>query len=706
MSRRISDLEESLIIDDQDEILFFQNSTKRSKKIKRGNFFNSRGISVRGRFVDSVTGNDVYYVADLAATNAALAQASANGAQASANGKNRIYYSPSEPAIAAVTGSISGTTLNVTAVNTPVITGGSTYIYIGAILSGGSIISGTKVTGYGTGSGGVGTYSISTSQTVGSGSINANPFTIGDIWYNTTDGLYKQHVCTAVSNNSKTFTASFAPMMKLDANNNISGLVKADGTDKNFVLIAENFQIWNGVSAEVPFEVVTDPANPPNQVVRIRDAQIQNVDVGKLTSGFISSKVIELSDSSAYIQSDAFIETWVTGKLYKTTRSVPSDQTKVKVEQNDGTYLVYNCAVEHTSTTFASDLSGGKWTLASPQPSIRGFRIIGNGESEFQDVKIRGIVYATTGYFGSTSSVVSIDTGGLVVGSSGVIKSNGTIWTNSGGIGTFTGSSGFYLGYTPGPNVYQFYIGSSSKYLRWDGTNLRINGNLVNGTTIGGASGSEGLLRGVDDAVLTINGGSANGIQNGAQIDLVGVDYTGVADAQGLLILQAGWKTGFSGGDGSLLFKTSKGSSVDSKDVGIDRLTINADGTVTVVGGISSIGGAPNGGAGKLIVDTSVTAPTYTSTSSKRFKKKIKNLKNGLEIVSKLRPVVFDWKTKDLKNDIGLIAEEVNEIVPNLVGLDNKGEVVGIDYSKLTPILIQAVKELSLEIQKLKKKIN
>ena len=66
---------------------------------------------------------------------------------------------------------------------------------------------------------------------------------------------------------------------------------------------------------------------------------------------------------------------------------------------------------------------------------------------------------------------------------------------------------------------------------------------------------------------------------------------------------------------------------------------------------------------------------------------------------------MFDWKTKDLKNDIGLIAEEVNEVVPNLVGFNNQGEIVGIDYGKLTPILIQAVKELSLEVQKLKNKI-
>jgi len=617
-SNRIADLESADRLDDKDEFLFFQNSTKKTKKVTKRNMLDTGG-GLRGKFVDSATGNNIYYIADLALTNAALAQATANGAQTSADGKAKVYYQTTEP------------------------TGGT--------------------------------------------------YNAGDLWYDTDDN-YKLYVRSGSS-----WVASFAPMITLGTNNNISGLIKADGTIKDFVLIADKFQIWNGVSAEVPFEIVGGN-------VYIKNAQIQTVDAGKLTAGFISSQVIELSDSGAYIQSSVFIETWVTGKLYKTTRTVPSDQTKVKVLQNDGTYLVYNCAVQHTSgATFAADLAASKWTLASPQPSVQGFRIIGSGEAEFQDVIIRGTVYATTGYFGNTSSVVSVDAGGLVVGSSGVIKSSGTTWTNSGGTGTFGGSSGFYLGYTPGPNVYQFYIGSSSRYLRWDGTNLRINGNLVNGTTIGGASGSEGLLRGVDNAVLTINGGSANGIQYGSQIDLVGTDYTAISDAQGLLILQAGWKTGFSGGDGSLVLRTSKGSTVDSKDVGVDRLTIEADGTVTVVGGTSSIGGAPNGGAGKLVVDTSVTAPTYTSTSSKRFKKKIKNLKNGLEIVSKLRPVVFDWKTKDLKNDIGLIAEEVNEIIPNLVGLDNKGEVVGIDYSKLTPILIQAVKELCVEVDRLKNKI-
>jgi hypothetical protein len=115
-------------------------------------------------------------------------------------------------------------------------------------------------------------------------------------------------------------------------------------------------------------------------------------------------------------------------------------------------------------------------------------------------------------------------------------------------------------------------------------------------------------------------------------------------------------------------------------------MIIELDGTVRIIeqssGTVPGAGSAaPNAGAGKLVVEASVESPTYLSTSSKRFKKKIKTFKNGLETISKLRPVVFDWKTKDLKNDVGLIAEEVNEVIPNLVGLNSEGDISSIDYS-------------------------
>jgi hypothetical protein len=73
---------------------------------------------------------------------------------------------------------------------------------------------------------------------------------------------------------------SFQPLLKLDGNNNVSGLVKADGTDKAFVLVADKFQVWNGVSAEVPFEIVSG-------ATYIKNAFIQQVAAGKITAGTI-----------------------------------------------------------------------------------------------------------------------------------------------------------------------------------------------------------------------------------------------------------------------------------------------------------------------------------------------------------------------------------------------------------------------------------
>ena len=155
-----------------------------------------------------------------------------------------------------------------------------------------------------------------------------------------------------------------------------------------------------------------------------------------------------------------------------------------------------------------------------------------------------------------------------------------------------------------------------------------------------------------------------------------------------------------------MVFRTSLGSTSGASHIGIRRMMVALDGTVTIGGtGDPVVSGSPNAGNGKLIVETSVSSPTYTSTSSKRFKKKIKNLKNGLSIVGSLRPVMFDWKTRDLKNDIGLIAEEVECIIPTIIGYDQENKVSGIDYSKLTVVLIQAVKELSLEVERLKNKI-
>lgn len=665
-SNTVGDLEEAKLLQAEDQFVFLQNTTKKTKRISRKNFFNTPGLIVKGKFI-SPEGNDVGFTAATALANAATAQATAEGAQTSANGKAKVYYQNDQP------------------------TGGT--------------------------------------------------YNAGDLWYDTNDN-YKLYVRTGGA-----WVESFAPMLKLDANNNVSGLQKVGGVDKAFVLVADYFQIWNGASADVPFEVVPDLANPPNQVVRIKNAQIQTVDAGKLTAGFISSQVIEVANSTAYIQSNNFILTWVEGMVCKAYNNalpykgkvIPSDNVRCKVLQNDGSFRVFNCLVDHTSSAGNAPPASGSntwWqeistptrsvTIAQGDPAVNiddmGFRIVGNGQAEFSGVLTRGAVIAKEGFFGTTKNAARIDTNGLTIGNFGRIKSAGIGYDGSNFTTTNqTSSGGFFLGNTQAENqdeLYQFFIGKpSGNYMRWNGANLSVNGQLVAATSDGLDSEAGlvinsgfGIRYGDKASVLTITGGDGNGITNGAQIDLVGTQYNdggaGNGATEGQLILSAGYDSTHDpidpSRDGCIIFRTSRESNAN---IGVQRLRIDLDGTVRVVDAGNANAGAPDDGAGNLVVDNSVTAGTYTSTSSKRFKKKIRNFKNGLETISKLRPVIFDWKNKEIKNDIGLIAEEVNEVIPNLVGLNNKGEVVGIDYGKLTPILIQAVKELSLEVERLKNKI-
>lgn len=86
---------------------------------------------------------------------------------------------------------------------------------------------------------------------------------------------------------------------------------------------------------------------------------------------------------------------------------------------------------------------------------------------------------------------------------------------------------------------------------------------------------------------------------------------------------------------------------------------------------------------------------TYSSTSSIQFKTNVTPLENALEIISKLEGVRFDWKDTG-KSDIGLIAEDVNKVLPEFVFKNEEtGEPQGVDYGKITSVLIEAVKELT-----------
>jgi hypothetical protein len=89
----------------------------------------------------------------------------------------------------------------------------------------------------------------------------------------------------------------------------------------------------------------------------------------------------------------------------------------------------------------------------------------------------------------------------------------------------------------------------------------------------------------------------------------------------------------------------------------------------------------------------------WTTYSSRRWKTNIQPLHNALGKVEQLRGVSYDLKDSG-KHEIGVIAEEVGAVVPEVVTYEENGkDARGVDYSRLTALLIEAAKEQQREFR-------
>ena len=89
-----------------------------------------------------------------------------------------------------------------------------------------------------------------------------------------------------------------------------------------------------------------------------------------------------------------------------------------------------------------------------------------------------------------------------------------------------------------------------------------------------------------------------------------------------------------------------------------------------------------------------LSATNFNSGSDERFKENIETLNNALDTIEKLRGVKFNWRENG-KPSIGVIAQELEEILPELVeGDENKS----VNYSGIIGVLIEAIKELNYKI--------
>jgi len=105
----------------------------------------------------------------------------------------------------------------------------------------------------------------------------------------------------------------------------------------------------------------------------------------------------------------------------------------------------------------------------------------------------------------------------------------------------------------------------------------------------------------------------------------------------------------------------------------------------------------------KLDVNGDVRANKYYCSSDIALKEDIRKIENALEKISQLEGVTFKWRATG-EPGIGLIAQEVEKVFPELVSTEKSG-LKSIDYSRLTAVLIEAIKEQQRIIREQENKI-
>jgi hypothetical protein len=106
-----------------------------------------------------------------------------------------------------------------------------------------------------------------------------------------------------------------------------------------------------------------------------------------------------------------------------------------------------------------------------------------------------------------------------------------------------------------------------------------------------------------------------------------------------------------------------------------------------------------------LDTNGNMTAQNFFSVSDQRFKKNISTITNAGSMLKQIRGVRFDWR-KDGSPDVGVIAQEVFEVIPEAIVSSMNGSMLTVAYNKIIPLLIETIKDLEKRVEILERSVS
>lgn len=318
-----------------------------------------------------------------------------------------------------------------------------------------------------------------------------------------------------------------------------------------------------------------------------------------------------------------------------------------------------------------------------------------------------GYYLTTNGSVSSWAAAPSPNNGTLNMGVSGTgLSGSATFTADQSGVSTFTVTSN-----ATNANTVSTIVARDAS------------GNFSAGTITAALSGNASTATALQTA-RTIGGVSFDGTAN---INLPGVDTTGNQNTSGnaatATALQTARTIGGVSFDGTANISLPGVDTAGTQDTSGNAATATSATsatTATTANALNTgnnyqvnslgVGTAGSGTAGEIRATNNITA--YYSSDA-RLKENVEPISDALDKLDMIRGVTYDWSDSYVeakggedgyfvrKNDVGVIAQEVERVLPQIVGENAQG-FKAVRYERLVALLIEAVKELRAEVKALK----